>query len=311
MPGDEVGLAHQVDRADWFRPKAQVRDGDRARLLRVIDEVALRVIFRAFADDLDGIFVRAHRAVRAQTVKHRANHIVGFGREFRVHRQAGVGNVVGNADGEMIFRLLLLEIVEHRLDHRGREFLRRQTIPSADNLRHRLQLAEAVHQSFRQRGDGVLIKWFARRARFLGSVQNRDGLHASRQRLDELARVKRPIQPHFQHADFLALFEEVIHRFMRRLATGTHQHDHALGVRRSDVVEQLVGAAHHLRKLIHGVLHDLRAGGVKIVARLATLEERVGILRRAAQHRPVRRHRPGAQSGNHLVVNQRAQIRVR
>ena len=44
MAGDEVGLADQVGRADRPRAEAQVRDGDRAGLLRVVDEVALGVV---------------------------------------------------------------------------------------------------------------------------------------------------------------------------------------------------------------------------------------------------------------------------
>ena len=131
-----------------------------------------------------------------------------------------------------------------------------------------------------------------------------------RQRLDKPADVKRPVQPHLQHADFFALFDEIIHRFVRRFAAGTHQHDDALGIGRADVIEQLVGAAHDLGELVHRLLHDLRAGGVKRIARLAALEKDVGILRRAAQHRLVGRHRPRAMFGNQFVVNQRAQIGI-
>ncbi len=70
MAGDEIGLADQVDRANRLRAEAQVRDGHRAGLLRVIDEVALRVVVGVLADDLDGILVGADRAVRAQPVEH-------------------------------------------------------------------------------------------------------------------------------------------------------------------------------------------------------------------------------------------------
>ena len=187
MAGDKIRAADQIGGTDRFRPEPQMRHGHAAGFLGIINEITLGVIVRAFADDFDGILVRAHRAVGAQAVKHRANHIVRLGRKFVVHRQAGAGNIVIDADGEMIFRLLRSEIVEHGLDHRRREFLRGQTVTAADNLRHRLQLAEAVHQSFRQRGDGILIKRFACRARFLGAIQNRDGFHAGRQCFDELA----------------------------------------------------------------------------------------------------------------------------
>ena len=55
---------------------AQVRDGDRARLLRVVDEVALRVEIGLLADDLDRVLVGAHGAVGAEAVEHRRRHVV-------------------------------------------------------------------------------------------------------------------------------------------------------------------------------------------------------------------------------------------
>ena len=97
---------------------------------------------------------------------------------------------------------------------------------------------------------------------------------------------------------------------MRRLAAGTHQHDDALRERRAFVFKQLVGAPDLLLEGVHRLLHDVRAGGVKRIARLARLEERVGILRRAAQHRFVRRQPARAVLGDEPVVNQRPQIRL-
>ena len=81
MAGDEVRFRNQVAGVDRLRSEAQVRDRHRAGFLRVVDEISLRVIVGVLADDLDGVLVRAHRAVRAQAVEHGANHAVGFGRE--------------------------------------------------------------------------------------------------------------------------------------------------------------------------------------------------------------------------------------
>ncbi len=69
MAGDDVGLvwADLIGRADRARAETQVRDSYRSGLLRVVDEVALRVVIGLLANDLDRILVRADRAVGTQT----------------------------------------------------------------------------------------------------------------------------------------------------------------------------------------------------------------------------------------------------
>ena len=105
VAGDEVGVLDQVGRADRLRAEAQVRDGDRARLLRVVDEVALGEQVGALADDLDRRLVGADRAVRAEAEEHRLD-LAGRPRvaEVAVDRQAQVGDVVVDADGEVALR---------------------------------------------------------------------------------------------------------------------------------------------------------------------------------------------------------------
>ena len=53
MAGDEGRASDEVGRADRLRAETQMRDGDGAGLLRVVDEVALRPQIRFVADDLD------------------------------------------------------------------------------------------------------------------------------------------------------------------------------------------------------------------------------------------------------------------
>jgi hypothetical protein len=97
----------------------------------------------------------------------------------------------------------------------------------------------------------------------------------------------------------------MLHRLVRGFAAGTHEHDDAFRVRRANIFKQICRRARCAAKFVHHLLHDVRAGGVKRIGRLAALEERVGILRRAAQHRPVRRQAAGADFSDQLVVNQR------
>ena len=133
MAGDEVCFRNQVAGTDRLRSEAQMRDGHRAGFLGVVNEISLRVVVGVLADDLDGILVGADRAVCSQTVEQGADHAVRLGGEGRVVVEAGVGDVVVDADGEVIFWLGLLQIVVDGLDHRRREFLRGESVAAADH----------------------------------------------------------------------------------------------------------------------------------------------------------------------------------
>jgi hypothetical protein len=105
------------------------------------------------------------------------------------------------------------------------------------------------------------------------------------QRTPAARRRKRPVQAHLQHADFLAVGRQVLDRLVRRLGTRAHEHDDALGILCTDIVEQPIMAAGELAEAVHRILHDLRKGIVVGVGAFARLEEHIGILRTAAQHR--------------------------
>ena len=151
MAADEVRLvvADQVGRVDRFGREAQMGNGYRAGLLRVVDEIALGVELGFLAHDLDGVLVGAHRAVRAQAVEHAAVHAAaGIVAEICVPLQAGVGDVVDDADGEMVFRLVLFQFVEHALDHARRKFLGGQAVASAHHARHGCEFARTGSKGF-------------------------------------------------------------------------------------------------------------------------------------------------------------------
>ncbi len=103
---------------------------------------------------------------------------------------------------------------------------------------------------------------------------------------------------------------EVVDRLVRDLGARAHQHDHALGLRVADVVEELVGAAGALAEAGHRLLDDPGAGQVEAVAGLAGLEEDVGVLRGAAQDRLVRGEGALAVRGHEVVAHHEAQVVV-
>ena len=78
VAADEPCLLHQITGARRPRAEAQVRDGHRPRLLRVVDEVALGVVVRLLADDLDRVLVRPDSAVGAETEEDRSHHVVAL-----------------------------------------------------------------------------------------------------------------------------------------------------------------------------------------------------------------------------------------
>ena len=310
VAGDEVGLPDQVRGADRARPEAQVRDRDRARLLRVVDEVPLAEVVRLLGDDLDRVLVGADGAVGAEAEEHGALDVVGLDVELGVDRQRGVRHVVHDADREVVLGLVLGGFVVDRLDHRRGELLRRQTVASRDHPRRLDERRLAGVGRLAQRGDDVEVERVADRARLLAAVEHRDRPHGLRQGGDELGDRERPVQPHAQHADLLARLERPLDVLGGGVAARAHDDDDALGLGVAEVVEQVVVTAGQRGELVHLLLHDARAGGVERVARLARLEERVGVLRGAAQHRLVRREGAAAVGGDEAVVDQLAQVVV-
>ena len=106
VASDEVGVVDEVGRADRRGTEPKVRHRDRARLLRVVDEVALSEPVGLLADDLDRRLVRSDRAVRAQTEEHRLHFALRAGvahSPIGLQRQAR--DVVVDADGEVHLRL--------------------------------------------------------------------------------------------------------------------------------------------------------------------------------------------------------------
>ncbi len=98
---------------------------------------------------------------------------------------------------------------------------------------------------------------------------------------------------------------------MHGLATGTHQDDHPLGIRRAMIFVERITTPGQFGKAIHHPLHDPGAGGVKRIHRFARLEKNIGILRRAANHRVVRRERAGAMFEDARLVDHRLHDFVR
>ena len=309
VAADEARALHEVRRADRLRAEAQVRDRLRARLLRVVDEVALSVQALRGAEDLDRVPVRADRSVRAQAEEDGAHRPGRLDVERGVVRQARAGDVVVDADREAAARVLALELGEDAGHHARRELLRGQPVAAAHDSRHDRSLT--VGMRLGERGDGVEEERLAQRAGLLRAVEHRDAADARRQRIEQRRGRKRPVQPNLQDADPLAAPVEPRHGLAHRLPARSHHDDHALGVWMPAVVDDAVAAAGALAEARHRVVDDAGHARVEGVHRLARLEVDIGVLRRAADERPLGRQRPVAVGADAFLGHERAQVVVR
>src|SRR5260370_33380378 len=94
-----------------------------ARLLRVIDEVALRVIPSLLTDNLDRVLVRADRSVGPLAEEDGAHSVRSLDGKRRIVIEAWIRDVVLDAQREMIAPRRTLEFVQDGLRHGRPELL--------------------------------------------------------------------------------------------------------------------------------------------------------------------------------------------
>ena len=243
MAGHEARLLDEVRRADRARAEAQVRHRDGARLLRVVDEVALRVGVRLLADDLDRVLVRADRAVRAEPEEHGALHVRRLDVEAastgsdRCVTSSVIPTVKGCGGSSE------RSAVEHRLHHRGGELLRREPVAPADHpgARPADEAATPPLVERRQRRPGTA----ARRGRPAPSCGRAPPIaralagSADRKSSTENGRKSRTLRTPTRSPR--AASHSTVSPTVS--AAGAHHHDDALGLGVSAIVEQTVRAA--------------------------------------------------------------------
>ena len=181
----EVGRVDEVGRADHVAAEAEVRDRDAAGLLGVVLEVALRVVLGVVADDLDGVLVRADRAVRAEAPEHALLAVALRHHKGVVAEQIAAGDVVDDAHHEVVERLLLCHVREDVRAHLGSEVLGADAVAAGEDLRV-LEGDDTLLLGLADRGARVEVERVTDGARLLRAVQHRDALHGLRNRLHEV-----------------------------------------------------------------------------------------------------------------------------
>ncbi len=255
-----------------------MRYGDTARLLRIVEEVSLRVLVRVVADNLDRVFVRADGTVRAETVEFTARRAGGCGVELLGEVERGVGNVLINTDSEVVFRRGLFEVFVNREHHGRGELLRTQAVSSAYDL-------DIRNSFFEQRRANVEIQGLAEGAGLFRSVEYGDFLCRSGQRRDERVRYERSVKTNFDKTVLLARSVEFIYGFFDGFAARAHTYDDFSCVGRADVVEQVIVSAAFSRNYVHHFLNDSGGSLVIAVRRLSVLEISIAVLGGALLYR--------------------------
>ena len=280
--------------------------GDGAGFLGIVNEVALGEVVGLFADDLDGVFVRADGAVGAETDEDATADIGGFEVEGLVVAEGRAGDIVENAEGEFGERFPAGEVIEGGLDHAGGEFFGAETVATADDTRRVGEGGEALGEGC----DDVEIERFAEGAGFLAAVEDGDGFDGGREGGEEGFDVEREEETDGEDADLFALGDEPVHGFGDGLDGAAHGDDDTVGLGMSVVFVKSILASGDLGEAVHLGLNDGRKLVVEAVDGFAALEIDVGILGGALDGGPVGGEGAGAEVGDGFFANDAADFVV-
>ena len=112
----EVGFIDQIGRRNRRLAKAQVGYGDTAGFLGIIGKICLGIHVRMVADDLDSRLVGADRTITTEAPEFAGRRASRCRIDILGDRQGRIGYVVGNGNGEMIFRRILFQVFEDAED---------------------------------------------------------------------------------------------------------------------------------------------------------------------------------------------------
>ena len=212
-------------------------------------------------------------------------------------------DVVVDAHREVVFWRLGGSVVKHSLDHRGGELLGTEPVPAAEHDGVERARQKAARARLGDGGGNFLVEGLAHGAELLRPVEDGDDLRRLRNGRREFSDAERAEHSHFEDAQFFALGVEGPDGLLDRLRAAAHYDDYLFRVRRALVLVGLVCPAGELAELVHLFLDYVGALLVIGIARLPRLEEHVGILRGAADERPVGVERAGADVENLVVVD--------
>ena len=269
VASDKVGRVDQITGLNGLVAEPKVRNGDAARLFRIVHKVTLSVLVGVVADNFDAVLVGADGTVRAQAVELAANGACGSGVDEFVQGQVVAGDVVDDTDGEAVF-VGSAHVLIDGVDHGGVEFLAAQTVSAAQDDR--------VGLAF-QSGYDVQVQRFAQGTGFFRPVHNGNVFCRLRNDCGKCVRVEGTIQTNLYQTDFLSQVGQVIYGFFACVGAGTHNDDDLFGVGRAYVIKQMIASAGQRGNFVHVLLDDAGNGCVVFVCGFPVLEVNVAVLR--------------------------------
>ena len=153
MASDKIGIIelNQIRCMDWFRPEPKMWNSYRSRFFRIIDKITLRIVICIFTNYFDCILVGSHSPISAKTKAYAANRFIRLYRKTIVVIQAGIADIIPNANCEVVFGMFLLEFFKNPFYHRRCKFFPCQTVPSPKNNWLLINFWRAILRGFHNR----------------------------------------------------------------------------------------------------------------------------------------------------------------
>ncbi|GBE29119.1 hypothetical protein BMS3Bbin04_00128 [bacterium BMS3Bbin04] len=189
-----------------------------------------------------------------------------------------MADIINDTNGEVGTRLVSVEVIIYRLDHRRGELFRGQPVTATEDCRTLVEVNQTIAVTGINRLNDVHVERLATGARLFGAVEDADCLDRLRQCGEECFQRERAIEADVQHADLLTLLHHIFNSFQRSFNGGTHQHDDILSVFRAVILDEVILTSGQLGKLVHCFLNVSRDRIVILVARFASLEENIRVL---------------------------------
>ncbi len=244
VAADKVRLIHQVSRLQRPLADPQVGDGEAARLLGVVDEVALGIELCVIAEDLDAVLGRRDGAVAAKAVEERLQLALArlvLRRAESGQWQGEAGDVVEDADGEARPWVVPRQLVEDGLRAGRIELLGGEAVAAADDPRQAGSLAPADRLG--QRRHHVQIERLGLGPRLLGAIQHRNLAGALGNDRQQMLGTEGAVEAHLHQPHLLASGQQPFDHLFAGADGGPHQHQHPLGLRVTHIFKRLVVTA--------------------------------------------------------------------
>ena len=255
-----------------------------------------------FPDYLDGVLVRAYRAVSSQPVEFRLEHAFAAEGNFFFLGQRRECYIIDYAESEVVFGLGQCQILVYRDYLSGCRIVGAEAETSSYYFGGVFNTVEAFFH--------IQIQRLSVRSRFFGAVEDGNPFGSLGNGCKEVLRGERTVKVDSHHSHFLALCGKVVYGFAYGFGCRSHGDNYPVRVFRAVIVEQTVFAAGDFGNLVHVLLYYFRNGVIVGVAAFAVCEECVGIFGHAACHWMFRAECAVAEFGQCLLIHKRGEVLV-